>query len=321
MKITDFDHLPRSLYPQLGVLGLLDGETPQGIDFVRRFRALGLPVAEYFAVYAVEDGRILSRVEVVRPEFTSETGSQVVCGLADVATRPDSVRRGLAGRLIQEVHRRESALGMRWSFLWTHRSWGAHTLYERLGYRDVYSLPCALGPRGGRRTRRLAAGYEWVTVTRRDLPTLGRIFWRSTRGRLGFVRRPPGLLSARVRMGWRVPENHRILYHRGTPVGYAHLTFTPWHVGVNEVLIEDSEHMIPMIDALESTTPERSISLSSTTFVRDAQQELERRGYVVFPLAHATLMARPLTREPRRVEDPARVCADPRFSCHRGDTF
>ena len=321
MKILDFDHLPRSLHPQLGALGLLDGETPRGVDFVRRFRTLGLPVAEYYAVYAVEDGRILSRVEVVRPEFTSEAGSQVVCGLADVATRPDSVRRGLAGRLIREVHRRESALGMRWSFLWTHRSWGAHTLYERLGYRDVYSLPSALGPSGRRRAPRLPSGYEWVTATRRDLATLGRIFRSSTRGRLGFVHRPPGLLSARVRMGWRVPENHRILYHRRIAVGYAHLTFAPWHVGVNEVLIEDSEHMIPMIDALESTAPERSISLSSTTFVRDAQHELERRGYVVYPVAHATLMARPLTRETRRAEDPARVCADPRFSCHRGDSF
>jgi len=321
MNVTDFDHLPRSLYSQLGVLGLLDGDPPQGIGFVRRFRGLGLPCAEYYAVYAVEDGRILSQVEVVRPRFTSDAGSEVVCGVAGVATRPDAVRRGLAGRLIREVHRREAALGQRWSFLWTHRSWGAHTLYERLGYRDVYSPPSAFRPLGLRRIRRFPSGYEWVTVTRRDLPTLERVFLRSTQGRLGFVSRPPGLLSARVRMGWRVPENHRVLYRRGAAVGYAHLTFSPWHVGANEVLVDSPEHLVPMIDALESTEPERSFSLGSTTFVRDAQEELERRGYVIYPFAHVTLMARPLTRERRPGEDPARVCADPRFSCHRADAF
>ena len=321
MNVTDLEHLPRSLYSQVGVLGLLDGDPPQGIDFVRRFRALGLPAAEYYAVYAIEKGGILSQVEVVRPRFTSEAGSEVVCGIAGVATRPDAVRRGLAGRLIREVHRREAALGLRWSFLWTHRSWGAHTLYERLGYRDVYSPPSAIRLPGRRRIRRLPSRYEWVTVTRRDLPTLERIFRRSTRGRLGFVSRPPGLLSARVRLGWRVPENHRILFHRGTAVGYAYLTLSPWHVGVNEVLVDGPEHVVPMIEALESTEPERSISFGSTTFVRDARTDLERRGYVVYPLAHVTLMARPLTRDRTPVEDPARVCADPRFSCHRGDTF
>lgn len=321
MYVTDFPHLPRSLYPQLGVLGLLDRDTPQDIAFVRHFRALRLPVAEYYAVYAIDEGRILSRVEVVRPQFTSEGGSEVVCGLADVSTRPDSVRRGLAGRLIREVHRRESALGLRWSFLWTRRSWGAHSLYERLGYRDVYSPPSALRPSARRRPRPLPSGYEWVPATRRDIPTLERTFRRSTKGRLGFIARPPGLLAARIRMGWRVPENHRILLHRGTAAGYAHLVFAPWHVGANEVLVDSPEHVVPMIDALESTAPERSISLGSTTFVRDAQRELERRGYSIYPLAHLTLMARRLTRERRPVEDPVRVCADPRFSCHRGDTF
>jgi GNAT superfamily N-acetyltransferase len=324
MEIIDFDHLPRDLLPQLGSLGLLNGDTPLGIDFVqflRRFRTGALPQAEYYAVYAVEDGTILSRVEVTRPRFTTEDAPQTVAGIADVSTRPDAVRRGLAGKLLEEVHRREAELGYHWAILWTRRSWGAHRLYERLGYRDVHSPASALRPLPHRRRRRLPKGYTWVPAQRQDAARIERLFAGATRGRLGFVPRPRGSIALKFELGWRVPENHRILSYRGLPVGYAYLNVSPFHVGTSEVLVEAPEHAGPMIEALEATAKGGSFSLANTTFIRDAEQEFRRRGYAIYPSAHLTLMAKSLASDGRTPEDLEVVCRDRRFSCHRGDVF
>lgn len=324
MKIIDFEHLPRHLYPQLGSLGLLNGESPHDINFVRflrRFRRTALPQAEYYAVYAVEDGTILSRVEVTRPSFTTENGPETVAGISDVSTRPDAVRRGLAGRLLEEVHRREAERGYRWAILWTRRSWGAHRLYERLGYRDVHSPVSALRPFPHRRRRPLSKGYAWVPAQRTDAPRIERLFARATRGRIGFVPRPRGSIALKFELGWRVPEHHRILSYQGLPVGYANLNISPFHVGTSEVLVDASEHAGPMIEALEATGRGGSFSLTNTTFVRDHEEAFRRRGYAIYPSAHLTLMAKSLAPTGRPPEELEAVCRDPRFSCHRGDVF
>jgi GNAT superfamily N-acetyltransferase len=129
---------------------------------------MGYPTSDYYGVYAVEDDQVLSRVETLQLAFRGFEGSQTVVGVADVLTRPEGLGRGFARRLLQEVHRRESARGRAWAFLWTHRTWGAHHLYESLGYEDVYSPPTWLRaiPRAMRQAP--PAGYRWRSARTRD---------------------------------------------------------------------------------------------------------------------------------------------------------
>jgi len=321
VKIFDLNGLPRSLDSQIGTLSVLNGDPPQDRAFIRRLRSMGYPTAEYYAVYAVEDHEIQSRVEVIRPSFTTREGTQTVTGISDVSTRPDRVRRGFARTLLEEVHRREAARGQRWSLLWTHRSWGAHRLYEELGYRDIYSPPTAMRLVRRSGPRAMPKGYHWTVVHRRGVGPMDRLFDGSASGRVGLVPRVPRTLATRCRLGWRVPENHRILRWGPTPVGYAHLSVGPGQVSANEVVVSAPEHASAMLDGLEQIALGRWLTLATTTFVRDFDPILRARGYAVYPTAHLTLMAKPLVRERAPADDPAPACRDRRFSCHRADVF
>jgi GNAT superfamily N-acetyltransferase len=321
MEILDLKQLPRSLHSQLGAIGMLNGDPPQDFAFIRRLRSMGFPAVDYYAVYAVEDREIQSRVEVLQLPFTTQAGAQTVTGISDVSTRPDRVRRGFAGALLREVHRREAARGRRWSLLWTHRSWGAHRLYEALGYRDIYSPPSALRSVGRSGPRRVPKGYGWDRANRRDVVRMERLFDRSTAGRVGMVPRPPRALSIRCRLGWRIPENHRILTAGTETVGYAHLVAGPGSVSVNEVLVAAPEHASAMLDGLERAAQGRWLTFATTTFVTDHAALLRKRGYAVYPTAHLTLMAKPLMPGRPSSDNPATACRDPQFSCHRTDVF
>ncbi|MFI5418821.1 MAG: GNAT family N-acetyltransferase [Candidatus Lutacidiplasmatales archaeon] len=299
-----------------------DGDPPQGYSFLRRLQRLGHPASDYFGVYAVEDGQLLSRIETLHLNFRGVDGPQSVVGIADVLTRPDGLGRGFARRLLGEVHRRELTRGRDWSFLWTRRSWGAHRLYGELGYRDVYSPPFAFREIPRTRRRALPAGYRWRTVRSADAARLERLLDDSRRDRLGFVPRARGATRLRFQLGWRRPENHRMLMFRARPVGYAFLSEqSGWNLSTNEVVLTSPHHVESMLTALEGLAAGRWLTFQWTTFVRDAQAALEARGYRVFPASHTVLMAKTLRSRRTREEDLRSVFQSPRFSSHRGDMF
>jgi GNAT superfamily N-acetyltransferase len=322
VKILDLPHLPRRLRLQLPVIGILDGDPPFGHEIIHRSQELGNPHARYFGVFAVESGEIQSQVAVIWLTFTSVNGTFPVAGIENVATRPTSQRRGWAAALMEEVHRRESRRGVEWSFLWTHRSWGAHRLYEKLGYSDVYTPPAALKRVSRSSTLRIPSGYRWRVATRRDASRLDRIYDRATLHRLGFVHRFSGSFRARFTLGWRRPENLRILMLGSRDVGYVSLaTSDRWSVTANEVVVVDPSHARPIIQALEFEGRNRWLLLETTTFVSDASQELRDRGFSTYAITHRTLMAKHLQnlgRAPAKLES---TFQNPRFSNHRGDMF
>jgi GNAT superfamily N-acetyltransferase len=295
---------------------------PQDFRFLARIRRMGHPSSDYGAVYAVEKGQVLSRVETLHLAFMGIEGAQTVVGISDVLTRPEGIGRGYARTLLREVHRREKARGRNWSFLWTRRTWGAHRLYESLGYEDVYSPPSAL--REIPRSRRSAppAGYRWRNVSRADAGRLERLLLRATAGRLGFVPRSRGSFRIRFELGWRKPENHRILLCRGREVGYAQLSEdSSWNLSTNEVTVTSAQHTTPMIEALEALARGRWLTFQGTSFVRDTESVLAGRGYAIYPSSHIVLMAKPLRSSASRGEDLRTVFRTARVSNHRGDSF
>jgi len=322
MRVYALDELPADLRPQLAAFAVSDGDPPQDFDLIRRLRRMGHPASDYWGVYAVEDGQVLSRVETLQLPFRGRAGPQTVVGVADVLTLPEGTGRGLARALLQEAHRRETARGRGWSFLWTHGTWGAHRLYLSLGYQDVYSPPNALRlvPRTTRREP--PAGYHWRVARAADTDRLARLLARATEGRYGFVPRPRESTRIRFSLGWRRPENHRILFRGARAEGYAHLASSnSWNVTVNEVVVPSSDHSEAMIAGLEGLARGRWLTFQGTSFIRDAESQLTSRGYRILPRSHAVLMAKPLGARASRGEDLRKVCGDPLYSSHRGDMF
>jgi len=322
MRILELDRLPHELLPQLAAFGVSDGDPPQDIALIRRLRRLGHPASDYWGVYAVEGDQVLSRVETLQLTFRGRAGSQTVVGISDVLTRPAGVGRGFARALLNEIHRREVERGRAWSFLWTHRTWGAHRLYEELGYRDVYSPPNALHRVPESRRRSPPIGYHWSSARTADAGRLERLLAEGSRHRVGFIPRHHGSARIRFRLGWRKPENHRILWHGARAVGYAHLSdYSDWNLSTNEVVVTNRGEGVPMLDALEGLARGRWLTLQGTSFVRDYLPDLRARGYILLPSSHTVLMAKRL-RTRRPVREDLRTCfGDGRFSSHRGDMF
>jgi GNAT superfamily N-acetyltransferase len=322
MRIYDLAGLPERFRPQLAAFALTDGDPPQDLRFIRRLQRWGHPVSDYYALYAVEGGEVLSRVESLQLPFTGRTGLQLVVGVSDVLTRPEGLGRGFARTLLRSVHRREVASGRQWSFLWTHRSWGAHRLYESMGYADVYSPPNALGPVRRRRRSARPAGYRLAPETASDGSRLERLLTAASRGRLGFVPRPPGSFRTRIRLGWRKSANHHVLTTGSRAVGYAHFSDdSRWNLTANEVAVTSSEHREPMLRSLEAYAGRRPLTFQGTSFVRDSEDLLRAQGYTILPTSHGVLMAKALVGRSAVAEDLRKVFTDPGLSIHRGDMF
>lgn len=321
MEILDLPHLPESLHPQLPELTVLNGDPPQDIRFVREFVALaGFDNAPYYGVYAVEEGEILAKVEVVHPRFTWPGRPAVrLAGIADVFTRAEALRHGYARDLLQEVHRREAEAGIPWSLLWTQASWGAHRLYEELGYADVYRPWTAIRFVAPARDRPALARGPFRSARASEVPLVERIRARGARGRVGFAPAFPRGISTLTGLGVRSPTDFRILRCEGRDVGFALLEVKKSYVSARDVVVTSGRYAVPMLEALERVGRGRWLILDLTTFVRDHADLLKGRGYRVHVDSHRRLMARRL--DPAVPADLGAVCGDARFMCLGFDRF
>jgi GNAT superfamily N-acetyltransferase len=323
VRIFELAELPRVLHPEFGAVTWLDGDLPQDPSFVERLVRLGFPYSNYRALVAVEEDHILGRIETVVLPFRTRHGSESVLGVTGVVTRPDELRHGVASSLLQAAHARERSTGRRWSFLWTHRSWGAHELYERLGYRDVYSPPSAVRKVGRSSLVPLPPGYRSKSIQAGEAAVLQEIFRESTRSRSGFLPRFPGSFAARFRLGWRRASDYVLLVKHSEPVGYAFITRSRYALGATEVIVRHPRHVVAMVDMLERKAAGLWLAFGRTTFITDNEELLQGRGFLVSHRGHATLMARPLRPDSRRPHsaDPSVVCQSAEFSFHSGDVF
>ena len=322
MHVLPIAEIPRELTASWGSLVWSDRDSPFDRTFLRRARSLGIPFADYLGLVVVEGPEVLAQVMVGHYRLTTARGTEEFAGIENVVARPDALRRGLGTALLSEVHRREAESGHRWALLWTQRSWGAHRLYERLGYRDIYSPPTAIRPPGRTRADRLPPGFRLRAARDRDAPLLASLLRRATRSRWGFRDRFGAAFRARFALGWRNAKDHHVLLRRGSPVGYFSGEENSRAVEVNEGVVEAPEWLPALLDGMQSQARGRWLELGCTTLVNDAEALLKERGFALAPNCHKTLMARALfERAAPNVSELRRVTEDARFTCHRGDMF
>lgn len=135
------------------------------------------------------------------PVRTRSGHVETALGLHHVATHPAFARRGLARELMEFVHDRARESGGRFSFLFTSRTWVAHSLYRRLGYEDVRVIGRDR-PRVERIFEPGKARAKKNRTSRTDLAHAESLFDELTAGRFGMVVREPGWLNARLRQ-WK----------------------------------------------------------------------------------------------------------------------
>lgn len=313
--------LPRRLHASYALLAWSDHDPPVDPGWLRDARRLGYPFAPYLGVAAVAGENVLAQVMVERRRFTTDAGREEISGISNVVTRHDALGHGLCRRLFAEVHRRERQAGVATAMLWTRRTWSAHRLYERLGYRDVYAHTLAVrrGPEGRKQP---GVGRPDRAARPSDARVLDRLLAEATGDRIGFVPRFPRSYGIRFRLGWRTPGDHRILYRRGRPLAFYVTSAGPRYVTVPEAVLGARADGGELLDAIERFADGRWIAFGHSTIVDDLAGELSERGYERLAGSHATLMARaPGGPGGPRFRAIARTVRDRRFWCQRGDMF
>jgi predicted acetyltransferase len=322
LKILTHDELPRGAEPQV----LLQQHNAfwgfSDFDAQARWRRAGANFADYFAVYAVEREQVLSKVVVFRFPFTTRRGTVKAAGIASVTTRPDAGSRGLARLLIEDAHRREREDGAQLALLYTNRSWYAHTLYEKLGYRDVWQPFRALRLIGG-----IPDGFPGRARVRAgrisDVKAIEALHARATRGQHGFTPRPSRWLKSRLSAEHLKPADIGVATERGRITG-----FTVFHGGRNrmecwEFLSTSPASRDALLRWLEKKAQGKWL-LFGGSFPSAERETLSGRGYEILPGGWTALMAAAL--EPGWPSDPEGMKRevggdDPRFSSQSFDGF
>jgi GNAT superfamily N-acetyltransferase len=319
MRFLTYDELTPSLEADRILIHLASfgGTFPRrSIDLWRRRTK---SFADYVGVFAEERGRLLGQTFVLRIPYTFPGGTELVSGIAAVGTRPDRGRTGVARAILTEIHRREKEDGIRFSTLWTNRSWGAHGLYEELGYRDVYSSPWAVrapGPTVPRRPRTVRPARKG------ELADLERLHARQARGRLGFLREPNGYLGVAAAAGELDPTKELIVVRASTRLqGYAHIESNPFRTTCGELVATSRPARLALISEAQRRAGRTPVAFQHTP-VTDTPELFRGRGYAFAPTGWYVLMANSLGRKwaPRdAVEEFATT--DRRFLCLSGDRF
>jgi GNAT superfamily N-acetyltransferase len=226
MRFLTFDELTTSMELDRTLLQLTSfgGAYPRRSVEIYRKRTKSVP--DYVGIFAVERGRLIGQTFVLRIPYTFPGGTEWVSGIAAVGTRPDRGRSGIARGILTEIHRREREAGIRFSTLWTNRSWGAHRLYEKLGYRDVYSAPWAVH---APLRRRPPASPALRSGRRTDLTGIEQLYAQEAAGRIGFLRGATGYLATAVAAHELDPKSELIVARsEGQLRGYASMESTPY---------------------------------------------------------------------------------------------
>ena len=276
--------------------------------------------ADYFGVFAVDRGTVVGQTFVLRIPYTFPHGTELVSGIAGVATRLDHARTGVARQVLDEVHRREREAGIGYSMLWTNRSWGAHRLYETLGYRDVYAPPWAVRvppPRRPAPPRKTARPGR-----RSDLEDIEQLHRRYAEGRWGFAQRPPNLMRVSVAAGdLRPREEILVVRTDGRLSGYALVDSNQYRVICGELVSRSRAIRTRLVSTMEARARHRPVALRDAV-VEESRPWLRRRGYSIATAGWFSLMAMTHGRERTRAQLEREFgTTDPRFVCHDGDHF
>ncbi len=321
-ELAEWGALSRTQRDEVGLLDLSDNDPPSYTERLQRYLSEGHALRGHTPLFGLERGRVVARATALRLTVTTGAGPVPVLGIADVVTRPDRLGRGWATRLLRAHHERARREGIRWALLWTHRSWGAHRAYEKLGYADLYSPPVAVKRVRSGGGPRLPNGFTAVVSPRLEAEGLERVLEEANRGRVGFVPRPSGWVDARVRLADLKPSNVLLLKRRSRTVGYAIVASDKFQVVCREAVAPDPPARAALLAALERDATGRWLAFSRTTFLTESGSPVRERGFSQLARVHGTLMASPLG-EPTPAERRAFLATfrSRAFVCHSGDMF
>ncbi|NIO36318.1 GNAT family N-acetyltransferase [Candidatus Bathyarchaeota archaeon] len=220
--------------------------TPKVLEELRRNDDRYMPEFGMFAVD--QDGTVMASVLLMEIPTKTLNGKLNVGGLNAVATRPGYHRRGVMTTLITRIHEYFMQHQLDYSFLTTAQSLGAHSMYEKLGYKDLM-----IRERAWKMAREPPLRYdEKIVVTKfqeENGSEIDKIFREATEGSCGFVYRPTNFLKARFGHSSEfAPEKKmRLAKRRDEISGYAYWESSSRVSACEEILALDKSSFVSLL--------------------------------------------------------------------------
>lgn len=207
-----------------------------------------------FGVFAVNhDGAVMGGVLLMEIPTKTLKGKLIVGALNAVATRPGYHRRGVMTTLITRIHKYFAQHQRDYSFLTTARSLGAHSMYEKLGYKDLLvgeiAWKLAREPPFRHDKKIVVASFQEENNSDVD-----KIFREATKGSYGFVYRPTNFLKARAgHFSEFAPKKNMRLAKRNDEIsGYAYWESSPQRSYCGEILALDKSSFVSLLADAEN---------------------------------------------------------------------
>ena len=238
----------------------------------------------------VESGHVVGYVGVMDlATLTSNGNVEYVGGIYGVATLPSHVRRGISTTLINEAHRYFRDQGYRFSLLGTSHTIVAHSLYQKLGYTNLFERPSAYKIMTQNKTKTTIKGKS----QKLDLDRILVIYKEHVKGKTGLVVRDKTYLE--------LLEKTEGLTARDCVINDAgYVLFRVQKIGawvngiwIREFVASDSKEMNKLLDLVEERA--KDMIYDRTVLDRSLLQVYRSCNYMIHERSHSVLMVKPLT--------------------------
>ena len=269
-------------------------------DMVAKIRQLDQRPFPFFALYAVDQDRVLGQVGVFRVPLMTADGPVEAGAIWAMCTHPAYSRQGIGSVLIREAHDQMRSAGLPFSTLGTSRHWVAHPFYRRHGYLDLANFASSLAHQS---TLSEDAGSRLVVrkAAQEDLPQIDRLFRRAAAGKTGYSRRQESFMEMMIEVGDILSMDQLRVIHLGQAlVGYVAVRQSESLLAINNFLLLDEIKVVDAAAALlrDASAPYvRIVTNNHSRYLDDLRQAGFRVTTSTLDVTMIKSLGEPLTRD------------------------
>ncbi len=302
-SIVYFDELDD--VSQLSSLYHLSLDWPVTPELLRMKRKKDDRYVPEFGLFAVaNDDTVIGGVLLMQIPTRTVNGKLMVGGINAVATRPGYQRRGVMTALMARCHKYFEEHQRDYSFLTTSQSLGAHSMYQKLGYKDLSVREIAwkhVGKPSVSNKKFLIRNFQET-----DKSDVTRVFREATKDSYGFVYRQADFLNARINGPFLKPspmKNMRIVRRNEKVLGYAYWESSPQFSMCEEILASDRSSFTSLLADAENRFPNRALIIRCSGLIKREINWLQSANYNTRVQTYGTVMIKSI-REQTNLESP-----------------
>jgi len=235
---------------------------------------------------ALENGKVVSYVGAMDLATRTLDGTvEPAGGIYGVATLPGYTRQGFSTTLFKATHEYFKGKGYRFSFLNTSRALVAYSLYEKLGYSDVYSYPSVYKVLGATK-----AAPSKIDIQRLDLDRILALYNKYVRNKVG--------LAVRDRAFLEMLAKDKRLTSKGTVCndkGYVVFMKDRYFTRILELVAQSKAEAAELVRTVEGRA--RGVIFGRAVLDKTLRQIYSSQGYTILNEGHGVFMVKPLELE------------------------